>query len=92
MIKIDTDEMENGQLVADELGGGREGLPWITILDDRGEELVNSTGPNGNVGCPVTEYERAYFIEMLQKTQRHNGAAEIKTLENSLEAYAATLQ
>ena len=91
MVKIDTDEMENGQVVADKLGGGGEGLPWVTILDSEGEELVNSTGPRGNVGCPVIEQERAYFIQMLEKTQQRNSADDLEALSKALESYAASL-
>lgn len=91
MVKIDTDEMENGKLVAEELGGKGQGLPWLTILDGDGNELANSTGPKGNIGCPVKEDEQAYFIEMLQQTRQHNEASDIKTLAKSLADYAASM-
>ena len=83
--------MKNGQSVADKLGGKGQGLPWITILDANGEELVNSTGPDGNIGCPVKEQERAYFIEMIEKTKQHAGDEQIKQLAADLGEYAASL-
>ena len=44
------------------------GIPWIAILDGEGTELVSSDGPNGNVGCPITESERAHFVSMIEMT------------------------
>ena len=83
--------MDQGQAVADELGGSGQGLPWITILDATGTELVNSTGPRGNIGCPVKEQERAYFIEMIEMTKQRAGDEQIKQLDSALAEYAASL-
>ncbi|MEC8553748.1 MAG: hypothetical protein VXZ82_01960 [Planctomycetota bacterium] len=92
MLKIDVDEMTNGQAVATELGGGGEGLPWMTILDSTGKELVNSVGPTGNIGCPVGDEERAHFLAMLGKTIQRATPEELKQIEANLAAYANKLR
>lgn len=87
-IKIDS-RMQNGRKVAKRLrreGGG--GIPWMTILDGEGKELVTSDGPRGNVGCPMRDHEIDWFMKMIQKTSRHMEPADTKTIETSLRAYA----
>jgi thiol-disulfide isomerase/thioredoxin len=57
--------------------GDDEGIPFWLIFDKDGRLLADSQiRPNGaaidtkgeNVGCPATENEVAYFIEVLKKT------------------------
>jgi thiol-disulfide isomerase/thioredoxin len=57
--------------------GDDEGIPFWLILDKDGKLLADSQiRPNGagidtkgeNVGCPATEKEVAYFIDVLKKT------------------------
>jgi hypothetical protein len=85
--------MENGAAVAKRLRGNRGGgIPWITILDKTGDELITSDGPSGNIGCPVTEDERSYFIVMLETSVQRSSAERIQALSKSLEAYAATVK
>lgn len=91
IIKIDTDEMDNGQQVADSLGGAGKGLPWCTVLDSDGKELINSDGPGGNIGCPVGEDEQAHFIKMLQSTGPAFSPEQIEILARALADYAVTL-
>jgi hypothetical protein len=69
VLKIDVEEMEHGDEIGQQLRGDRSGgIPWIAILDGEGTELVSSDGPDGNVGCPITESERAYFVSMIEIT------------------------
>lgn len=66
-IKIDTDRMEGGAEVAARLrGGATGGIPWMVFLDGSGKEVINSDGPNGNIGYPVQEAEIAHFVRMLE--------------------------
>ncbi len=60
----------------------------MVILDADGKELVTSDGPKGNVGCPMLPEERAFFIEMLEKTSRKMGKDEMAVVKKSLAAYA----
>lgn len=84
--------MTNGQAVANELGGGGEGLPWMTILDSTGTELVNSIGPTGNIGCPVGDKEQAHFMAMLGKTVQRATPEKLKQVEANLAEYANELR
>lgn len=66
-IKIDVDRMEGGRDVAARLRGSESGgIPWIVFQDGAGKALINSDGPEGNIGYPVQEAEIAHFVRMLE--------------------------
>ncbi len=89
IVKIDTDRMTHGTEVAGRLRGERRGgIPWMVILDAAGKELMTSDGPKGNVGCPMLPHERAFFIEMLEKTSKRMGKDGIALVKKALDAYA----
>jgi hypothetical protein len=89
VIKIDTEMMTHGAETAQKLRGDRGGgIPWITILDGDGTELITSDGPNGNIGCPITEQERAFFITMIEKTVQHAPAGRLTEIATALEEHA----
>lgn len=88
-LKIDTDRDTNGAAVAKRLRKGEGGgIPWMVILDAKGEELVNADGPGGNVGCPVTPEERAWFLEMLRKSMQHMTEEQFQVVEKNLADHA----
>lgn len=91
-MKIDSVEMANGNEVETKLGGAGKGHPWITVLDSKGNELANSDGPGGNIGCPVSEDEQAYFISMLERTVQHSSADDVAAIATQLKEFAKTLQ
>ncbi len=64
----------------------------MIITDSEGNELTTSDGPGGNVGCPVTEDERAWFIEMLKSTAIRVTPEERAQVEAALAKYAETLK
>jgi len=81
--------MANGDAVSEKLRGDRTGgIPWIVILDGEGTELVSSDGPNGNVGCPITTDERAYFVTMVEQTIQHAPAARSAEIGEALDRFA----
>lgn len=89
VVKIDVEEMEHGGEVAAQLRGARTGgIPWITILDAEGTELVTSDGPDGNIGCPVSENECAYFVTMIEMTIRHAPEGRVADIAKALEVFA----
>lgn len=91
-LKIDVERHTNGEAVAARLRKGkRGGIPWIVITDEFGTELVNADGPGGNVGCPVTTEERAWFMTMIKRTSRTLTDAQIATIETELAANAKKL-
>jgi hypothetical protein len=92
-LKIDVDRDLNGPEVALQLRGTDQGgIPWIVITDATGKEIVNSDGPGGNIGCPVTEEERGWFMTMLEKSTRRLAPADLDVLRKSLAKYAETLK
>ena len=64
-------DMENPgalELLA-KLGGADKGLPYWFVLDANGARLADSQlKPGENTGCPASEAEVAYFVNVLQKT------------------------
>ncbi len=92
MIEIDVDRMPQGKAVADRLTDGkRVGFPWTVILDGEGEALVTSDGPKGNIGCPVTDEECSWFLEMIDRTRQHMSDADRTAIERDLAAHAAKI-
>jgi hypothetical protein len=67
-VKIDTDRTIGGQALFDSTRGERsDGLPWFAIQDGSGKELASCIAPGaGNVGCPYTDEEIAWFLEVLK--------------------------
>ncbi len=89
VLKIDVEKMKHGDETGKKLRGDRSGgIPWITILDGDGTELLTSDGPNGNIGCPITEEECAYFVRMIEKTMQHAPEGRIAEIAKALDEYA----
>ena len=60
------------------------GIPWFVFLDADGKAIVDSNGPEGNVGFPQAPEELVHFRAMLGKAAVKNGKAEIEALIASL--------
>ncbi len=89
VLKIDVEKMEHGDETAKRLRRDRSGgIPWITILDGNGTELVTSDGPGGNIGCPITQEECAYFMGMIEKTIPHASDSRVAEIAKALDEYA----
>ena len=85
--------MPHGEAVARQLRGERRGgIPWMVILDAKGEELVTSDGPGGNVGCPVKESEARWFFEMLTRTRQRLDDEELAVLKSEHDAFVAPIR
>ncbi len=84
-LKIDVDRMLNAKDVVDrfrkETSGG---IPWTVILDSKGEAIINSDGPNGNIGYPAAPEEIGHFLSMLKKAGRKLDDADLRTIEKAL--------
>lgn len=84
-VKIDTLRMTSGKEVAAKLmPKGSQGVPWMTILDESGQELANSVGPQGNIGYPSEPSEIAHFADMLNKTKQRMTDADVDSLVKDL--------
>jgi thiol-disulfide isomerase/thioredoxin len=62
--------------------GGKSGIPFFLILDNKGNLLADSfirkpgeatDKPGQNIGCPATAEEISAFIEILRKTSKITG-------------------
>jgi thiol:disulfide interchange protein len=92
-VKIDIDRTIGGKELLARYRKGQEdqgSIPWTVILDPDGKPVVNSTGPDGNIGFPVTEQEVAYFKTMLEKSTRNITGEDRAMLIKSLEKKEST--
>ena len=80
IVKID-DRYAHGEAVIKRFRTQEDrGIPWSVILDSDGKLLTNSTGPEGNIGFPVTPDEISQFRKMLQASARRLTAADLESL------------
>lgn len=84
--------MKNGEEVAKKLRGKSGGIPWITILDPNLKQLVTSDGPKGNIGCPVSNAEIAWFMEMIAKTAKNLDAKDQVVIKTELVKHAKKIR
>ncbi|MFK7739740.1 MAG: hypothetical protein AB8H80_05405 [Planctomycetota bacterium] len=94
-VMIDVDRDTNGKEINERLKGKRSGgLPWMVILDADGKEIVSSNAEDGkhngdNIGGPRSDWECAWFVEMLRKSSGDLvSEEELKILATDLEAYS----
>lgn len=86
VVKLDFDRAPHAQDLAKRYQPAAQGLPWMVIVDADGKAVVDSTGPEGNVGFPAKASEYAHFKTMLEKAKRHLTDGDIASLMASLEA------
>lgn len=87
-LKIDLHRMAHGEEVGNRLRKARSsGVPWIVILDEHGNELATSDGPEGNCGYPYEPHEIEHFLSMLRATARRIDDSALAELEATLNAY-----
>ena len=91
LLSIDSGKHRGGADVATSLRAGHKGggIPWMTILDQQGKELVTADGPKGNVGCPAQPDEIAWFRTMLERTSRRLQPADLDAIQGINEQFAA---
>ena len=89
MLKIDTSVMKDGSELLNEQREESGGIPWFAILDGDGKQLVNSTGPDGNCGCPVAPKEIDHFITMIKETSSDPSEDSLAEIRSSLEEFTA---
>jgi hypothetical protein len=95
-VMIDVDRDLHGKEINERYKGKRSGgLPWSVIVGPDGKELLSSNAQTGdkndgkNIGGPVSEWECAWFVEMLRRTKGDLVTeAEIRRVAEDLEAYA----
>ena len=68
------------------------GIPWFVILDETGKPLIDSNGPNGNIGYP-TETEPvgiAHLMKMFKESAPRMTDEQVAYLRSTLEAQPKT--
>ena len=92
-VKVDTDRMVGGNEMLNKYrkaeGGG---IPWMVILDAKGQPLISSDGPHGNVGYPATADEIAHFMAMMKKSARNMDEADLAAIEAALKDAGAKIE
>jgi hypothetical protein len=84
-IKLD-DRLKNGEAVIKRVRPKQEGgIPWMVFLDDAGQPLITSDGPDGNIGYPGEPEGRVQFEKMLRAGAKHVTDDEINALIKALE-------
>jgi thiol-disulfide isomerase/thioredoxin len=73
IVKIDTARMTGGEALEEKLRKheGKDasgGIPWMVVLDAEGQPLFTSDAAQGNIGCPVLDWEVEHFLMMLDYT------------------------
>ena len=72
------------EMMDDFTAGRRAGNPWFVILEPDGSAVVDSFGPNGNIGFPVTDEEIATFGVIMRKAAVNITASDVDKLLKSL--------
>jgi thiol:disulfide interchange protein len=83
-VKIDVERMTGGEDVAEKYGKSEAtGIPFFAVLDGNGRKLLDSVGPQGNVGFPVEDFEIVHYMDVMTKTSGRP-AAKLAKLEKAL--------
>lgn len=90
LLSLDSGKHKNSKPVLAKLRGARGGgIPWMTILDADGKELVSGDEPTkGNIGCPCDPHEIAWFRKMLEQTKARLQPADLDVIERHNKAFA----
>jgi thioredoxin-related protein len=85
-LKIDLDRMTGAQEIFKRYNAkAAGGIPWFVFLDAKGEALIDSNGPKGNIGFPAEPDEIVHFMKMLETARRHLSNADLAQLRKSLD-------
>jgi hypothetical protein len=91
-VKIDVDRMAHGKEVQARFRPDTKGgIPWFAFLDAKGQTLVTSDGPMGNIGYPAAPQEIDHFLGMLRKSSRRIEPGQIDRLAEMLKQAAQRL-
>jgi thioredoxin-related protein len=86
-VKLDLSRMTGAEEVLKKYAPDRSGgIPWFVFLDPKGNSIVTSDGPKGNIGYPAAPEEIEYFVSMLKKAAHKLSPAQIDQIESVLKA------
>lgn len=81
-VKVDTDRSIGGKEMLQSMSHGKSGgIPWFVMLDPAGQPIIDSNGPQGNIGFPAKPDEIEHFATMLKKATKLAPADLEKLLE-----------
>lgn len=90
IVKIDIDRMTHGKDLEKRWRKKEGGIPWIAVLDDKGEPRVVSEDAKGDtIGHPWEPAEVDVFMDMLAKTRKSMTDAQMEALKKLLLAQKA---
>jgi thioredoxin-related protein len=86
-VKLDLSRMTGAEEILKRYASDRSGgIPWFVFLDPKGNAIVTSDGPKGNIGYPAAPEEIDHFVTMLKKAARKLSPAQIDQIESVLKA------
>jgi thiol-disulfide isomerase/thioredoxin len=90
IVKIDTARMTGGEALEEKLRkqearNASGGIPWMVVLDAEGQPLFTSDAAEGNIGCPVLDWETEHFLMMLDYTCQSLESDELARLRKAVE-------
>ena len=92
-VKLDLSRMTGAEEILKKYNPGPSGgIPWFVFLDSKGNAVVTSNGPKGNIGYPAAPEEIEHFIAMLTKAARKLNPAQIEAVEATLKAEAKKIE
>ncbi len=85
-LKIDQERTIDGMEIKKNFPASeKSGIPWFTVLDKDGKEIVNSSLLDGkNMGFPATNEEISAFSTFLLKSKQNMTESDIEFLQESL--------
>ncbi|HZE95882.1 MAG TPA: DUF255 domain-containing protein [Planctomycetota bacterium] len=85
LVHVDTSQTPGGKELYEKYPKAQNsGVPWFVIHDGDRNELADSNGPNGNIGCPNTDEEIEVFMGILKKVSRTLKDEDLSVLKASL--------
>jgi len=83
-VKLDS-RLTNGEQAIERVRpDAKGGIPWMVILDENGDPIITSDGPNGNIGYPGEPDGQEHFEKMLRADVKRLTDDEIKSLIDAL--------
>ena len=87
-LKIDSRMDESRDLIGKLRKERTGGIPWMTILDAQGDELISGdTDKEGNIGYPAEETGRQHWEKMLRTTRQRLTDDDVTALLKPLEEF-----
>ena len=92
-VKLDLSRMTGADTILKKYKPDQSGgIPWFVFVDAKGNAIVTSDAPKGNIGYPAAPEEIAHFMAMLKKAARRIGPEQTEAIEATLKAEAKKIE